>query len=158
MYIAIAFLLLVFIVYNTWIYINYGILSSISASYYYDKKVPFLAFCWALGALMITISALQVGNQGYGLFFFSGAGLLFTGTAGAFKESLTDVVHYAGAVLAIVLGFIGLWVVGGDGFWIPGAVFILTTLIFIIITLENIVYWTEILAFLLILFGLTLLA
>ena len=155
--IVIPFLSFVFFFYLGFTWKKFGILPSISASYYAlgKDKMMFWLFCVLLGGGMLAIAGLNHANQYTGFFFASGAGLCFTGTAGAFKENMTEIVHYIGAAVGIGAAFVALGLVGG--LWLPGLVFLLTSGVFLILKLKNIIYWIEVLAFVLVIFGLLLL-
>jgi hypothetical protein len=164
MYIVIGLLSFIFVFYNTWIWKRYGILPSMSASYYKLKedkrlgkhgKTLFLAFCWSLGALMLAVSSMYYMYDAVGFLFASGAGLIFTGTAAAFEEEMTGVVHYTGATVSIGAAFVGLWLIAG--LWPIGAVFLLVSGVFYMLKLKNIILWMEYLAFALSVFGLAML-
>ena len=90
----------VFLSYVGYIYSKFGILDSISESWYrleiYNQSYLFTLFCFAVGILMLF--------HGDNVFYFLAcSGLCFTGTASAFKDkgSWTDIIHYTGAVVAI---------------------------------------------------------
>lgn len=127
-------------------------LPSISDSWY-ELPSPinhlFTLFTWSLGFAMVF-----QGNGQTPLFFFSGAGLLFVGTATQFKwtGAHTNIVHYAGAVVGILGALIGLWV--ENGIYLPLFVWLVQTLIFKVIKLKNFTWWVEILAFVCIVGGL----
>lgn len=89
----------VFISYVSWIWAKYGVLPSISDSYYHlPKNLHFLFtfFCWGFA-----FPAIILGSSG--LMFFAGAGICFVGAAAAFKEKMTSTVHVVGAMTGVLL-------------------------------------------------------
>lgn len=164
MYIVTGLLILVFIVYSVFIYLRYGILPSFSDSYYKLKedkrlgkhgKLLFLTFCLSLGGLMLAISSMYYEYKAVGFLFASGAGFIFTGIASAFKKSLTNIVHYIGATIGIGAAFTALWLIGD--LWPLTTSFMFFVGIFLMLKLDNIIYWSQWLAFALISYGLLIL-
>lgn len=98
-------MLSVFIGYVSWIWAKYGVLPSISDSYYHlPKKLQplFTFFCWGF-----SIPAIILGSSG--LMFFAGAGIAFVGAAAAFKDKMTMEVHVTGALLGVLLSQLAIW-------------------------------------------------
>lgn len=138
----------IFIVYVTYIVITFGVLPSISESWYRleekKKNLGFLftLFCWGIGFLM---PFHTLGDTGW--FVGSGAGLIFVGAATMFKSTAahTNIVHSVGAALCIVMGFLGL------GFqyheWLPGIMFIVLLIPSILFIKKDRTWWIEMLAF-----------
>lgn len=129
-------------------------LPSISDSWYELPKnwnSLFTLFTWTLGFCMIF-----QGNDSTPFFFLSGTGLLFVGTATAFKWSgaHTNIVHYAGAVVGIVCALIGLGL--ENDIWWPTIVWVVGSTVLKYIKIENFTWWVEILAFAAIVSGLYL--
>lgn len=129
-------------------------LPSISDSWY-ELPDPmnhlFTLFTWSLGFAMIF--------QGSGetpLFFLSGTGLLFVGTATQFKwtGAHTNIVHYAGAATGIIFALAGLWV--ENHLYFPLLSWLIITILFKLIKLKNFTWWVEVLAFVCIVVGLYL--
>jgi hypothetical protein len=92
-------ILSVFIGYVSWIWAKYGVLPSISESYYRlpRKLTPmFTLFCWGF-----SFPAIILGSSG--LMFFAGSGIAFVGAAAAFKEKMTASVHIGGALIGVLL-------------------------------------------------------
>lgn len=91
-------MLLVFAGYVSWIWAKYGVLPSISHSYYSlpnNLKFLFTLWCWgyALPAMIVASTPLM---------FFAGAGICFVGAAAAYREKMTETVHIIGAVAGIL--------------------------------------------------------
>jgi len=78
-------------------------------------------------------------------FFFSGAGLIFTGTAAAFKEKQVKTVHLIGATTCIVSGLVAL--IYERNIITPSLIFVFIGLFMYVLTIKNRVWWIEILAF-----------
>ncbi len=137
-------MLVVFISYVSWIWARYGVLKSISQSYYeLPKNLQFLFtfFCWGF-----SLPAIIVGSTG--LIFLAGSGIGFVGAAAAFQEDMTHEVHMIGAgtgvtasQLAIFLNF-GLW---------PINIAFISASLFLLLFRKKIrgwIWWIEIAAFL----------
>ena len=86
-------------------------------------------------------------------FFLSGAGLSFVGAATAFKDKigLTKEFHYGGAVLGILGALIGIAVEYTN--FLPLVWFIFLAISIQVSYMKKKIWWQEIVAFLLILFG-----
>ena len=136
----------VFISYVGLIIKRYGILPSISDSWYslpQSENALFTLFTWGLG-----IPMLFYGNV---WFFLSGTGLAFVGAATRFKMTLglTKEIHYGGAVVGIFSALIGIAVMHQDLF--PLVNFLLPAIMLQISHIQNKLWWQEILAFFVIL-------
>lgn len=144
---------IVFITYVLFIVYRFGILPSISESWYKLKPlnlgILFTLFCWGIGLPMV------FRNTGISPFFFiSGAAICFTGVATAFKlqYGIERIVHAAGAIICVIAGLIALWV--DFGMWCPSAVFFIGALIIKAAKIKNEIWWIEIYSFIVILAGL----
>jgi hypothetical protein len=97
-----------FITYMTYVIYNFGILKSISESYYKLSragKFLFTLFIWSI--------SIPMAMYGTALFFWSGACLSFVGAATMFKDdTMTKKVHYIGAFLGFTLALVALSFVG----------------------------------------------
>ncbi len=128
---------------------RYGVLPSISDSWYslpLNQKFLFTLFTWGLG-----IPMLFYGNV---WFFLSGAGLSFVGAATQFKSmiGLTKEVHYGGALVGILSALIGIWVEWDN--LLPLIWFLFFALSIQLSYIKNKIWWQEIVAVVLILWGL----
>jgi hypothetical protein len=140
----------IFILYITLIVYKYGILESISASWYSlpKKWQPlFWLFATSIGFCMLPYTDY------HSLFFLSGGGLVFVGTAAGFEdEKMTNRVHYTGAVLGIGAAILGLYL------FLNTLTPLYITLLFLITSIifhrTHIIWWTEIGAFVGIVYGL----
>jgi len=105
-YTTVLFILLisVFIGYVSWIWNKYGVLPSISDSYYHlpkNLRPLFTLFCWGF-----SIPAIILGSSG--LMFFAGGGITFVGAAAAFKEKSSSTVHVVGAMMGVLLSQVAI--------------------------------------------------
>ena len=150
--------LVVFFTYLLYTGLKFGILPSISASAYVVKpRILFTLFLWILGALMFAIGLTP-------LMFGAMAFLAFCGTAGWGMEDtdpLQDKIHVVGATGAIILGFVSL---GTDFhmYWLSAPMIIFAGYCMYFngkikgIEIKNTTYYIEVVAFLLIMAGLTI--
>jgi len=147
-------MLTVFIGYVSWIWARYGVLPSISDSYYHlprNLQPLFTLFCWGF-----SLPAIILGSSG--LMFFAGAGIAFVGAAAAFKEKMTAEVHITGAVIGVIMSQLAIWL--QYGLWPLNLVFLGIAIPLVITRFikkkdgseicPNRTWWVEILAFLLI--------
>ena len=141
-----------FILYVTFIVLKFGVLPSISESWYrLDglEKSLFTWFCWVLGGLMLFQTN---GNTPF--FFLSGGGLMFVGAATMFKtdEAKSNIVHPLGAFFGIMGGLFGLAFERNT--IIPLILFLMSTIVIYLTVKINKTWWIEIAAFITILLGL----
>jgi len=140
---------LIFLAYNGYIASKYGILDSISESYYrlgMDKAILFWIFLISIGLLMMM--------QGGMLFTISGIGLWIVGTFEPFKHrwKAYGVAHYIGAYTAILSALIGLGVHRST--YIPLIAFLVVFGIIKLMKPRHETYWIEMNAFWWIILGL----
>lgn len=142
---------LIFVAYVTFLMIKFkGPLKSISQSWYkldYPVRILFNVFCLSLGLLM-TFHEQSI------LFFFSGVGLAAVGIATWSKsqEKLTVWIHFAGAIIGMLFGLIGIGLGGGD--WLPLSIWALGSIFMLLFKIKNNFWWIEVLAFVTIIIGL----
>jgi len=147
--------ILIFILYVGYIIKNWGILKSISDSYYYlpqNKQFYFTLFCWGVGLPLLILP--------HSLFFLAGAGFGFTSVASDYKvynlqkitRNVTWWVHHIGASVGILFSFIGIWALYGNPFSLLA--FMVLFMIVIKLKIKNKLWWIEMLAFINILIGL----
>lgn len=129
----------VFTTYVAVIWIKYGVLESISDSYYYSGCKPW--FTLAMFGTGIPISMMATD----GILFFAGAGIVFVGAAPAFHQDMTRDVHFTGAVGGIILGMLSCYL-DYDNWWVPVG-FLVMTGFFVWFRIINRVWWIELLAF-----------
>jgi len=96
----------VFVTYVTFIVAKYGILPSISESYYrLPEKYNFL---FTLALWGFAFPAMIIGTPVTGLMFGACAGIMFVGAAAAFQQTLTKTVHYVGASMGMILSQVAI--------------------------------------------------
>lgn len=146
------FVVLSFVGYISFIVNRYGVLPSISESYYKMKDDKlfggslFTLFIWSLSLPLIII-----GNTP--LMFFAGAFLSFVGAASAFKDlKMTKRVHNIGAIGGIGFGFLSM-IIDFQLFELTYFMVVLSLSLFLL-KIKNLIWWVEILAFVLIIIGL----
>lgn len=139
------FMVAVYLTYNISIYRKYGILPSVSASYYSLPKkwnLLFTLFTWgyALPAMIIGVDLTH--NV---LMFLAGGGITFVGAAAAYKEELTEKVHVYGAWIGI--GATQLSIIFDFHMWYVSAVSIGLGGLLYLLKIKNLTYWVEQIAF-----------
>lgn len=146
------FVVLFFVGYISFIVNRYGVLPSISGSYYKMKDDKlfggslFTLFIWSLSLPLIIIGDTP-------LMFFAGAFLSFVGAASAFKDlKMTKRVHNIGAIGGIGFGFLSM-IIDFQLFELTYFMVVLSLSLFLLKT-KNLIWWVEILAFVLIILGL----
>lgn len=136
-----SLMLLVFVSYVAIIWAKYGVLPSISDSYYVlpgNWKIFFTIFCWAFA-----FPAIIAG--GTALMFLAGAGIAFVGAAAAFQEKLTKTVHYAGAIWGVLFSQLSICI---DFHLYPITIgFVLLSGLLYLLKVKNLTWWVELLAF-----------
>jgi hypothetical protein len=143
-----TFQAIVFIGYVLFIYSQFGVLQSISDSWYKLKEkggVWYSLFTWFTWLIGIPLFFQTNGSSPF--FFIAGAGLTFVGVATMFKlsNSIEPYIHFAGAVIGITASFIALVV--ERGVWLPAVVFVITALCIQLLYKKNTTWWIEIAAF-----------
>lgn len=140
---------LIFIFYIRFIIKRYGILSSISDSWY---KLPesdnwmFTMFIWGIGIPMLMFATTE--NI---LYFFSGAFISFVGAAREFKDRSADIIHYIGAAGGIAFALTALVL---DGIWFPFILVLTFSIALRSFKISNLTWWIEVIAFIFIELGL----
>jgi len=142
--------ILIFIWYILYIKKNYGILSSISESWYKlkekNKQALFNVFASGVGIPMMFYGLLDtISFNSTILFALSGLFLWVVSTASDYKQKMANKVHYVGATLSIICGFIGI-IIQFNSWW-PLIGFILSAVVLKRIKIKNYTWWVEILAF-----------
>jgi hypothetical protein len=146
--ILLAYSALIFFAYLFIVYKRFGILPSISSSYYKLKhKAVFTFFIWSIAIPMIIIGSSP-------LMFWAGAFMAFVGASPAFKHELEGKVHIVGAVGGIVLGFLSMWI-EVHLYYLP-IIMAVSTLYMTLKPIKNHTWWIEVLAYLLIIVGLVI--
>lgn len=116
----------IFVCYLGCIIYKYGVPSSVSESFYLlPKKYNWLftIFCWGVASIIAPWLESSAETWEF-LSFLSCAGLVFVGTAAAFKEDFVRQVHYVAAAICAVCS--QLWIIlDTDLEWISILVFVL---------------------------------
>lgn len=139
------FMLTIFVSYVGYVWNKFGVLPSISESYYRlpdNLKKMFTFFCWGFSFPAIILGTLLTDNL---LMFVAGSGIAFVGAAAAFKERMSDKVHTIGAVIGVVLSQLSILL--DFRMYIVNLIFVALSLILIIGRVKNKVWWIELIAF-----------
>ena len=137
-----SIMLAVFISYVSFIWIKYGIQTSISNSYYIlpDNLKPLMTlFCWGFA-----IPAMIIGSCAF--MFFAGAGIVIVGVNAAFEETFSKTAHELGAVAGVI--FAQLAIGYNFNMWPINLAFVLVFALLFSFKVKNKIWWTEIAAFL----------
>lgn len=143
----IAFLIsvLTFTAYVVVISIKYGILRSISISYYYLKKRWIFTIIFWIYAL----SMMVAGSNPW--IFGAGAFICFVGAAANIKDGdITRKVHIVGATGGIILGTLWLFI---SNYWYLGLIVMLSAWWLIGEQKKNHTFWIEIISYYVIALG-----
>lgn len=141
--------LVVFTLYVGFITKKFGVLPSISDSWYslpVSQKALFTLFTWGIGIPMLFYGSVW--------FFLSGVGLTFVGAATQFKMTIsyTKQIHYIGALTGILFSLIGIFSLWGN--ILPLLVFLFFSVLLHFAKVKNSLWWIEMVAFFCILAGL----
>lgn len=145
MILAFLFMCIIFIGYVLFITIKYGLLPSISESYYRlpkDSNILFTLFCWFFAFPAIVIGIQLTGNF---LMFLAGASIFFVGAAAAFKHGLSKPVHMTSAYLAVV--FSQLSIIFDFKYYEVSIIAIILMLILVLSKAKTYVFWSELITF-----------
>jgi hypothetical protein len=128
------------LLYLGYVVFNFGIIHSISDSYYklpQNRKPLFWLFTSITGIGMLLLSEVSV------LFFISGTGLFFVGTAATFYDrNFTTWVHYVGAIVG--LGAAALAVVILYGSYFPLYLTGIFTILSLLFDSKRAIWWIEV--------------
>lgn len=123
----------------------YGILPSVSDSYYkLPEKYNFLftLFCWGFAIPTMIIGVDLTDNF---LMFFAGGGICFVGAAAAFKEELPKKVHTLSAIIGIISS--QLSIAFDFKMYYVNVLFLLLSGLLLLLKPKNRIFWLEIVAF-----------
>ena len=148
----------IFVSYITFLVIKFGVLPSISESWYQLRDlggVWYSLFSWFCFGLGFTMFFQTNGDVPY-LFFLSGAGLSMIGVLTMFKlkNDIQPYIHFVGCFISVVCGFFGIGIERHT--WIPLIGFLIISTLLNFILKKNKMWWWEILAFTSIILGLLL--
>jgi len=136
----------VFVGYVGFIWWKYGVLKSISQSYYELPKSYNFIFTLALWGF--AFPAMILGTPLTGLMFFAAGGIMFTGAAAAFMEEMTRTVHFVGAGAGVLFSQLAISLV--FGMWPVTLAFVISSLLLLLYRnkINNThIWWIEVLAF-----------
>ena len=143
----------IFSAYLLLIYLLFGWIKSISQSYYELKERYGNKWTWLftvtliLFAFPIMIYGLTTFDSStfQFLFFLAPMGIIFTSVAPQFKESLTNRVHYIGAVVGIISGMLALLLI--LNLYMVVCAWLVTIGMLSILKINNKTYWIEVISF-----------
>lgn len=146
----------VFLSYTLYIYFKFGVLKSISDSFYHiPHKAWFTFFQWGLSLPLIIVASTP-------LMFFAGSFMFFVGAAPGFMDDeMEERVHVVGATGGISLATISMWLdfhMWPLSFLMVGFTIWCTTKLndkFPKLHVKNHTWWIEVLAYALIILTLT---
>ena len=122
----------------------HGIQPSISDNYYVSKHPwTFTLAMWAVAFMMLPPILSATTETFQFAAFLSCAGIAFVGAAAAYKQSMTNTVHIAGAVTAALFAIVWAYTICPP---LP-TIAILTAAYILIAVRRHKVYWAEITAF-----------
>jgi hypothetical protein len=138
----------IFVSYVAFILYRYGVLPSISESWYVlpqNQKALFTLFTWGVGIPMLFYDSEAL--------FIAGSALTFVGAATQFKTTaaFTKQVHYIGAVVGIVVPLLYFGFASKN--WVPLIAQVVGTAVVMLAKTSNKIWWTEIVAFVCVLTG-----
>lgn len=143
----------VFFTYLGFILLKYGILPSISDSWYHlSKKLKplFTLFCWGIAfPAMIIGLTISEGNQFQFLIFLGASGIMFVGVAPDFmsKNGLDKKIHRIAAIVGVVANTLYAYLVFPSLWYIPTIFVISTLILFAFKRKVQEILWIEVLSF-----------
>lgn len=140
---------IVFALYIVIILKIFGVLPSISDSYYalkeHNLSTPFTFFCWGTAFPLMIYWIELLPNDWDFLPFIACGGLLFVGASPAFKDlELERKVHSISAIICAIAAYTWTFLYGSI---FLGINFILLSIILYFILKRNKTYWLELIAF-----------
>ena len=136
-------LVFVFVTYVSSIWIKYGVLPSISDSYY---KLPekwnflFTLFCWGFA-----VPAIIAGVETTILMFFAGTGICFVGAAAEINDKWVYRIHMIAAISGILFSQLAIFF--GYHMLYVNIISILLASIILLLSKINYFWWIELVAF-----------
>ena len=140
---------IVFALYIVIILKMFGVLPSISASYYalkeYNLSTPFTLFCWGT-AFPLMIYWIEILPDDWNFLPFLACGsLMFVGASPAFRDlELERKVHSISAIICAIAAYTWTFLYGSI---FLGINFILLSIVLYFILKRNKTYWLELIAF-----------
>lgn len=144
MTLLVLFSLAVFATYLIIMAMNYGIQPSISDNYYVSKHPwTFTLAMWLVAFTMLPPMLSATTETFQFAAFLSCAGIAFVGAAAAYRQSMTNTVHIAGAVTASLFAIVWAYTICPP---LP-TIAILTAVYILLAVRRHKIYWAEITAF-----------
>ena len=144
MTLLVLFSLAVFAIYLILMAKLHGIQSSISDNYYVSKHPwTFTIAMWTVAFTMLPPMLSATTETFQFTAFLSCAGIAFVGAAAAYRQSMTNTVHIAGAVTAALFAIVWAYTICPP---IP-TIAILTAAYILLAVRRHKIYWAEITAF-----------
>ena len=152
-YLIYVYLIMVgaFFSYVGYIWSKFGILPSISDSWYVlpEKQRPlFTFFCWgfALPAAIIGFT-ISDGSPFQFLMFFASGGIMFVGVAPDFKKGLDKIIHAVAALTGVIASAAYLLFVFPEMWYVPVGFILGSLLLYLYRQRLKEIWWIEILSF-----------
>lgn len=135
--------------YISYIYKKFGILPSISESYYHlplKLKFLFTLFCYFISIPSMMLGILLKDSV---LMLLAGISISFVGATSTFKDKLTRPIHIISAITGIILSNLAI-MINFNLLYVSLIFLFLSVIIFLLRKkyFKNYVWWIEILAFL----------
>ena len=144
MTLLVLFSLAVFATYLIIMAKNYGIQPSISDNYYVSKHPwTFTLAMWLVAFTMLPPMLSATTETFQFAAFLSCAGIAFVGAAAAYRQSLTNTVHIAGAITSALFAIVWAYTICPP---LP-TIAILTAVYILLAVRRHKIYWAEITAF-----------
>lgn len=153
--IPILIIALNFIIYVGATWITFGVLPSISDSFYFwDYKLGrgwgyiFTIFCWILGFPLVMLASIMPENFQW-IAFLAGSGFGFVGAACLIKDPNVMEIHGKAAAVGIIASLFLAGISVGSWAWIVIGIGVLISIIIALCKkIENKIWWVEITSFL----------
>lgn len=138
---------IIFLLYVGMVVARYGVIHSISQSWYELPRTDrwmFTTFLW-----LLSISTAMYGGP---LFFISAVGFGFVGAATMFNsDTTTKLTHYAGAGIGILFAFLGLTFTFNLPIFI--GIYAASLIGMVFAKVRHVIWWIEVVAFLILMIG-----
>jgi hypothetical protein len=136
---------IIFITFLTAMYSLYGILPSVSDSYYNlpkEHRYLFTIFCWGMSIPLLIAGTIMTDNY---FLFIASSGTMFVGVASEFRQKMTKTVHLLGAYVSIIFSHLSIII---DFNMIEVSAIVLGIVLAMYKSkVKNRIYWIEILSY-----------
>jgi hypothetical protein len=145
-------MVVVFVSYISFIWMNYGVLESVSSSWYklsINRKPLFTVYCWGFMIPGLAIGLeISTGSPYQFLMFLAGSGIMFVGAAPNYAFGLPRKVHNTGAFIRIASAYLFM-LIEFTYLWPVTLAFLVPILILLPTSkfVKNRIWWIELLAF-----------